>query len=133
MTPKRGFFKRSVAGILAFAMVLGLAAACVPALVTRTEAAETAELPSYHVNYREKKDGLYIFYPAGNPGLAMDVSAYGEQGSAINTVLDYAKTDATQRFVVQVDEKLTTAVTYGIRSINSAYWLGRGSGGADRP
>lgn len=126
MTPKRGIFKRSVSGILALVMVFGLVAACIPGLVTETVAAEetTVELPSYHVNNRARKDGLYIFYPAGKSGYALDVSAYGTEGKAINTVLDYANSDASQRFVVQVDQNLTTAVTYGIRSINSAYWLG---------
>ena len=129
MNTKRGLWKRSVAGLLAFAMVLGLAAVGIPGLIPRTEAAQAMELPSYHVTNRDKKDGLYIFYPAGSAGLAMDVSAYGEQGQEINTVLDYANTDVTQRFVVQVDEKFTGAVTYGIRSINSAYWLGSAAAG----
>ena len=129
MKQKRGIFQRSVAGLLAFAMVFGLAAACIPALVTPTAAAQSADIPSYHVNNRDRKDGLYIFYPAGSPSLALDITAYGSEGSVLSTVLDYAKTDPSQRFVVQVDETFPTAVTYGIRSVKSAYWLGTETGG----
>lgn len=124
MTVKRGLLKRSVAGLLAFTMVLGLAAACIPGLVARTAAAETADIPSYHVNNRDKKDGLYIFYPAGSPSLALDIGMDGVENPGQSTVLDYAKVDPSQRFVVQVDENFTNAVTYGIRSVKSAYWLG---------
>lgn len=124
MARNNQIFRRSVAGLLAFIMVFGIVAAYIPGLVTQSAAVQPQTLAADHVNNRDKKDGLYIFYPAGNTGLAMDVSAYGTQGQEINTVLDYAKTDVTQRFVVQVDEKLTDAVTYGIRSVNSAYWLG---------
>lgn len=130
MARNNQIFRRSVAGLLAFIMVFGIVAAYIPGLVTQSAAVQPQTLAADHVNNRDKKDGLYIFYPAGNTGLAMDVSAYGTQGQEINTVLDYAKTDVTQRFVVQVDEKLTDAVTYGIRSVNSAYWLGSAASGS---
>lgn len=114
---------------MAVAMVFGLVAVNIPGFVTETAAAGTVteELPSYHVMNRTYKDGLYIIRSAANEDMVLDIGTNTENVAGINSVLDKASDDRTQRFVIQIDQNLYAGELgcyYGIRSIPSSYWLG---------
>ena len=131
MESKRGIFTRLVSGFVAAAMVFGLVAVNIPGFVTETAAVgdTLAELPTYHVTKRARKDGLYTIHPADNTALALDIGTNSVASPNTNVVLDKVSEDPSQRFVIQVDQQnYGTAygddAVYGIRSVPSDLWLG---------
>ena len=130
MRAKRTIFERLAAGVLALVLVFGIVAMAAPdGLTTRVEAAEQVEYPAYHVYNRLRKDGLYTIHPSFDLGLALDITMDSVDTQYANTVLDDAKADPSQRFVIQLDEKKSGSLygadaIYGIRSLPSNWFIG---------
>ncbi len=130
MGAKRTILERLAAGLLALVLIFGIvASADLAGLVPRVEAAEQAEYPDYHVYNRLRKDGLYTIHPSFDLGLALDITMDSVGTQYANTVLDDAKADPSQRFVIQLDEKKSPSLyggdaIYGIRSVPSNWFIG---------
>lgn len=120
-------FQRFVSGFLAFAMLLSFVPVFdLTALLPKASAAETDEDLSAapcNVANRAYMDGVYIIHSAADPDLVLDIAGNTTGNGDAAFELDLADGSDTQRFVFQLDEKITGSKVYGLRAITSKRWM----------
>ena len=96
------------------------------ALLPKASAAETDEDLSAapcNVANRAYMDGVYIIHSAADPDLVLDIAGNTTGNGDAAFELDLADGSDTQRFVFQLDEKITGSKVYGLRAITSKRWM----------